>query len=301
MSKVTNKLLGDEASPYVPALKRFEGHIPKARRLKFFNKKTKKWETEKHPTIGYGDYGSHVNVGDKQKPEDSLTFLKKNITVRLPEIKRAIPNFDSLSDKQKEAIVVGWFRGSIKPKHKTVALIKKGKFREASEEFLNHDDYKNAKDTDKSGLIERMEYVSAGIAGGTPSAASTLIGPKEKIRPLKKGEFIQNPGGSKSTERLIGIDDPRLNNGKPTLIPSVFFNNGKIVQFSSVSKTGDISISHEQQAGAIDAAVASGLEFPSFDTHEQSTEFAKERSRTGGIQNGPLGKKPKTLGTMLDE
>jgi|TARA_R110000787_G_scaffold205820_1_gene316083 hypothetical protein len=134
-----------------------------------------------------------------------------------------------------------------------------------------------------------------------PSPTDTLIGPKEKIRPLKKGEFIQNPGGSKSTERLIGIDDPRLNKGKPTLIPSVFFNKGKIVQFSSVSKTGQISVSREQQQGAIEAAVASGLTFPSFDTFEQSTEFAKERSRTGGIANGPLGQKPKSIGAILDE
>jgi hypothetical protein len=129
----------------------------------------------------------------------------------------------------------------------------------------------------------------------------TLLGKLEGIRPLKKGEFIQNPGGSKSTERLIGVDDPRLNKGKPTLIPSVFFHKGKIIQFSSVSKTGEISVSREQQRGAIDAAVATGLDFPSFATFEASTEFAKERSRTGGIASGPLGKKPPTLGEVLNE
>jgi len=126
----------------------------------------------------------------------------------------------------------------------------------------------------------------------------------ERIRPLKQGEFVQNPGGSRSTERLIGIDDPRLNQGKPTVIPSMFFHKGKIIQFSSVSKTGQISVSREQQAGAIDAAVASGLQFPFFPSHAGpggSDEFAAERSRTGGIANGPLGREPATLGTILNE
>ena len=126
----------------------------------------------------------------------------------------------------------------------------------------------------------------------------------EHIRPLKKGEFLNNPGGSQSTERLIGVNDPRLNNGRPTVIPSVFFHKGKIIQFSAVSKTGQISVSREQQAGAIEAAIASGLVFPSFDSHEGpggSNEFAAERSRTGGNANGPLGRKPETIGALLDE
>ncbi len=133
------------------------------------------------------------------------------------------------------------------------------------------------------------------------NATDILTGKQAKIRPLKKGEFVQNSGGSKSSERLIGVNDPRLNKGKPTLIPTVFFHKGKIVQHSSVSKTGQISVSRDQQRDAIDAAVASGLEYPAFDNHEQSTKFASERSRTGGIANGPLARKPRKIGDILNE
>jgi hypothetical protein len=179
-SEVEKTLFGSEADPYVPVLQRFEGHIEKARRLVFktkdFNFKAgedwgQKKITEEHPTVGYGDYGPHVIEGTEQKVEESLPHLKQNIIDRLPEIKRAIPGFDALSEKRKQAIVVGWFRGDIRPGHKTVGLIKEGKFLEASKEYLNHDDYKKAVKArelglrGKGGLIERMEYVSAGILG----------------------------------------------------------------------------------------------------------------------------------------
>ena len=88
-------------------------------------------------------------------------------------------------------------------------------------------------------------------------------------RPLKKGEFIQNKGGSKSTERLIGVNDPRINGGKPTLIPSVFVIDGKVKSFSKMSANGEvIPPTAEQSDRAADAALASGLEFPSFPSHE---------------------------------
>jgi hypothetical protein len=126
-----------------------------------------------------------------------------------------------------------------------------------------------------------------------------------ETRPLRKGEFIQNPGGGKSTERTIGVDDPRLNKGKPTLIPTLFMVDGILKAFSSISKTGEITVSQEQVRGARDAAVSSGLVYPSFPSHDGpggSTEFAKERSRTGGIANGPLGRKPKNnIGEILGE
>ena len=173
-SEVEKTLFGSEADPYVPVLQRFEGHIEKARRLVFktkdFNFKAgedwgQKKITEEHPTVGYGDYGPHVIEGTEQKVEESLPHLKQNIIDRLPEIKRAIPGFDALSEKRKQAIVVGWFRGDIRPGHKTVGLIKEGKFLEASKEYLKHDDYITAVDKGKGGLRERMEYVSAGILG----------------------------------------------------------------------------------------------------------------------------------------
>ena len=118
-----------------------------------------------------------------------------------------------------------------------------------------------------------------------------LIGEKPKPRPLNKGEFVQNANGSESTERTIGVNHPNLNNGRPTLIPTIYKEGGKIVQYSSMTATGEVSCSRKQQDGAVKAAIASGKKYPDFDTHEQATEFAIQRSRTGGVsKHGPLGK-----------
>ena len=94
-------------------------------------------------------------------------------------------------------------------------------------------------------------------------------------RPLVPGEFRQNADGSQSTEYTIGVNDKRLNKGRPTVIPSIWMVNGKIVELD--------------QASAREAAVKSGLTFPDFDTHEEGDAFAFERSKGGGIANGPLG------------
>ena len=108
--------------------------------------------------------------------------------------------------------------------------------------------------------------------------------------------MVNNPGGSQSTERLIGIDDPDINGGRPTLIPTLYVEDGKIKQYSSVTKTGEITVSREQQRGAIKAAIKSGLEYPSFRDHDKATEFAKQRSKDGGIKSGPLGRSRDNLG-----
>lgn len=135
--------------------------------------------------------------------------------------------------------------------------------------------------------------------------ASDTLNPKAPPRPLKQGEFLQNKGGSKSTERLIGINDPRINGGKPTLIPSIFVVGGKIKSFTSMTATGEVNPpTAEQSDRAADAAIASGLEWPSFPTHDGpggSTEFAIERSRTGGNKNGPLSGAARKQGPVLGE
>jgi len=54
-------------------------------------------------------------------------------------------NFDSLPEETRKALVSMVYRGDIKPSHKTAALIKAGKFAEAADEYLNHDDYRASK------------------------------------------------------------------------------------------------------------------------------------------------------------
>lgn len=102
-----------------------------------------------------------------------------------------------------------------------------------------------------------------------------------KPRPLKPGEFVQNEDGSRSTERTATVTDPRINKGKPTLIPTIF-------------KVGDDIVEHpftrEGVDRAADMAIQSKQIFPSFNSIEEADAEAEARSKRGGNQRGALGK-----------
>ena len=113
--------------------------------------------TEENFTIGYGHYGSDVQEGDVWSDAQADAQLRTDIDDRLPAIKGSIKNFDSLPMDLKKNIVGSWFRGSMSGSPKTIELINQGKYKEASEEFLNNDEYKNAEKLGKSGIIPRMD------------------------------------------------------------------------------------------------------------------------------------------------
>ena len=55
----------------------------------------------------------------------------------MEEIQDLIPNFPNLSKPLQIALFSEYYRGSVRQSPKTVALINQGKYKEASEEFLN--------------------------------------------------------------------------------------------------------------------------------------------------------------------
>ena len=63
----------------------------------------------------------------------------------------------------KKNIVSSWFRGSLSGSPKTIELINQGKYKEASEEFLNNEEYKNAAELGKPGIIKRMDATSKAL------------------------------------------------------------------------------------------------------------------------------------------
>lgn len=98
---------------------------------------------------------------------------------------------------------------------------------------------------------KNIPQLAAAIGRLTTGAPTTHDG----YEPRKNGD------GSLSTELSITVTDPRLNGGRPTNIPSLW--RGKEVD----------------QGEAIGNALRSGRSFPSFDTVDQATTAAEERSR----------------------
>ena len=157
----------------------WEKNIGEAKHLEYT--KDGKPFKEKGVTIGYGHYDEtgEYKVGDKINPEQARELLNKDIAVRMPEIKKAIPNFDKFDLDTKQNIVSAWFRGSLKANHNTTKLINEGKFKEAAQEFLNHEGYKKNWLPQKERRLKENQDVSTSVATRMEAVANALANQKD--------------------------------------------------------------------------------------------------------------------------
>ena len=119
-------------------------------------------DSEEHYTIGYGNYGADVQEGDTITREEADIQLQNNIDERLVQIRQAIPEFDTLPLEARQHLLGSWFRGSLSGSPKTIGLINEGKWDEASQEFLDNDEYRT---TSLGGVKTRMNDTANAIRG----------------------------------------------------------------------------------------------------------------------------------------
>ena len=119
-------------------------------------------DSEEHYTIGWGNYSPDVQEGDTITREEADIQLQKNIDERLVQIRQAIPEFDNLPLEARQHLLGSWFRGSLSGSPKTIGLINEGKWDEASQEFLDNDEYRN---TTLGGVKKRMNATANAMRG----------------------------------------------------------------------------------------------------------------------------------------
>ena len=109
---------------------------------------------------------------------------------------------------------------------------------------------------------------SAGFLPGqvflNPKIAPTV--PAGAARPFAPGEYVKNPNGSWSSEITVTVADPRLNNGQPTNLPSLWIVNGKPYRAKNEDE-------------ATDLAIKSGLSWPSHKTMAEATAASNTREK----------------------
>ena len=120
----------------------------------------KLFEDEEYLTIGYGRNNKDIKPGMKITKKQAEEFLKEDIESRLNEIQTKIPSFSTFSKRLQSALFYEYYRGSVGQSPKTIELINKGKFKEASVEFLNNDEYRNAVERNRRGIRKTMQEVS---------------------------------------------------------------------------------------------------------------------------------------------
>ena len=119
--------------------------------------------------------------------------------------------------------------------------------------------------------------VRKGVVSGPKSDMphATDVNPKQ-LRPLVRGEFVENPDGSRSTERTMSFNIE----GKEVLAPSLW-----------MSPDGPVDLRQHPEIlirAIREFEMRTKKRFPRFDTPEEATEFAKGRSSGGAVFSGPL-------------
>ena len=71
--------------------------------------------------------------------------------------------FDSYSKNLQKNIISATFRGSWGYSPKARRLLSEGKYEEAAMEFLNSDEYRDAEELGRPGIVPRMEAVADAI------------------------------------------------------------------------------------------------------------------------------------------
>lgn len=118
-------------------------------------------------TIGYGRTrdleGNPITKDTVITEEEADQMLREDLASRMKEIRRAYPDFDNYPKELQLQITQSYYRGTLTPEHspKTRELINQGKFKKAAEEFLNHEEYRNAKARGRPGIRKRMDDVRA--------------------------------------------------------------------------------------------------------------------------------------------
>lgn len=113
-------------------------------------------------TVGYG-HTRNVREGQNMTEERAREVLRDDINERLPEIRRAIPQYDNLPPTVQAPLIGEWFRGSLVQSTRARRLINQNRFEEAATEFLNNDEYRNAVRRGRRGIRRRMEETANAI------------------------------------------------------------------------------------------------------------------------------------------
>lgn len=170
------------------------------------------------PTIGYG-FTKGVKIGDTMTKEEAEKRLSEEVNTRVEAIRKQIKDFDKFPEDAQVLMLSSWYRGSLSGSPKTKRLINEGKYKEAADEFLNNDEYKNAVARGRRGIRARMEKTAEAIKSLMPIGEDELntdLSPvTEQVDPktVTDAQFIEQMSKSLSetpTEKRVRETKARL-------------------------------------------------------------------------------------------
>ncbi|MBU1136064.1 MAG: hypothetical protein ABIG37_02205 [Nanoarchaeota archaeon] len=167
-SGVVKKKVEDDLMLYARYTSQFEG-----KRDKVYDPNPN--DNKLEPTIGVGHYLDRadsretfgrvlpevdydlVYSGKQKLTEEQIDKLFASDIEGYVKIARNLfPKFETYPEYLRQALIDGCYRGDLLDSPKTRKLINKGNFQEASQEYINRKDYRNAEKNGMKGIVIRM-------------------------------------------------------------------------------------------------------------------------------------------------
>ena len=98
----------------------------------------------------------------KLTPEQADQLLMRDVSTRIPQVQKMVPNFNSYSSELQGQLASEQFRGMLGKSPKAVKMLNSGDFEGAANEYLNADEYRTSI-KQKTGIAPRMKALSDAI------------------------------------------------------------------------------------------------------------------------------------------
>lgn len=98
----------------------------------------------------------------KLKKEQTERILVRDVTERIPIVKKLAPDFETYSPELQAELSSETFRGMTGKSPKAMEHLRAGRYEEAAKEYLNAKEYREAK-AKKLGTAKRMENLATAI------------------------------------------------------------------------------------------------------------------------------------------
>jgi hypothetical protein len=105
------------------------------------------------------EFGNKVLSGKSSLTSNQVeTLFKRDVSTRIPQIQKMVPNFNTMSSELQAQIASEHFRGMVQKSPKAVEYINSGEYAKAADEYLNAKDYRDATGPNPKsrGIAKRM-------------------------------------------------------------------------------------------------------------------------------------------------
>lgn len=128
----------------------------------------------------------------KLTPEQADKLLKRDVSVRIPKVKKIVPKLETYSPELQGELVSEYFRGMLPQSPKAVSLLNQGKYEEAGNEYVKSKEY-NESVKQKTGIHKRYDALTNALKKEAARQQSLGSSPQTTPGPVSSSTLQNAP------------------------------------------------------------------------------------------------------------